>query len=53
MYWYTQFVQIMELQTKQAANADIKDKQLALSKGIRTIDTARSYGLNAEEKTTC
>ena len=29
--------------------ADIKKiKQLALSKGIRTIDTARSYGLNAE-----
>ena len=30
--------------------SDIKKKKFALSNGIRTIDTARSYGLNAEEK---
>ena len=36
-------------QTGRVKMADIKKiKQLALSKGIRTIYTARSYGLNAE-----
>lgn len=36
-------------QTGMVKIKDIKKiKQLAISKGIRTIDTARSYGLNAE-----